>query len=524
MNKDIKNLRENILSALPLSMAKEYEKMNRELNSDKEGYYYRKFKPIFDKAFGKDEKGRMIYRKYINVDNMPIDREIEQFLKQNGYSISEEEFNAGIIIKNKDTLSNKYSLEELQKKGMVLRIGRILNKKKAPQNIILKWDKIAKQISNKKLIVISRHPYDIAGQSTDRSWESCMTLQTDKQKEGCNSCFVDTGIEAGVLIAYLISNTDKNINKPLARVLIKPYTNYDESEIQFKVSKVYGTAGNEFQNAVQKWVNRNLNSRHIKVDENMRDLDLHLDTNIYNDEDYDTYENIEEILETSYIYSAQDISDMFNEDELDINNYIKFNYKIDENLEHSDFDFKFIENCYITELDYHIMTDINLKDILYNFINYKYEVKQKYINSDDYLNDELLEYGDKEEIIKILNLSVNDFIEIIRSAISYFYERNFDVDYRVSTNPPIYYVENYLQESYKGDDITIDSADIDIDYLIDEDNYDFDLYITLEYSITDSSLYAELTRDIPILNEYFDGDEKLIVFNGERNYNTIMNM
>ena len=29
MNKDIKSLRENILSALPLSMAKKYEKLNR---------------------------------------------------------------------------------------------------------------------------------------------------------------------------------------------------------------------------------------------------------------------------------------------------------------------------------------------------------------------------------------------------------------------------------------------------------------------------------------------------------------
>ena len=133
MNKDIKSLRENILSALPLSMAKEYERMNRELNTNKNTTYYKTFKKLFDKVFGKDSKGRLIYRKYINVDNMPIDKEIQEFLSKNGYNITEEEFNAGIIIKNKDDKNNHLSLEELQKKGMVLKIGRILNKKKAPQ-------------------------------------------------------------------------------------------------------------------------------------------------------------------------------------------------------------------------------------------------------------------------------------------------------------------------------------------------------------------------------------------------------
>ena len=85
MNK-IKSLRENILSALPLSMAKEYEKMNQELNTDKESEYYKLFKPIFDKAFGKDDKGKPIYRKYINVDNMKVDKEIQEFLSKNGYN------------------------------------------------------------------------------------------------------------------------------------------------------------------------------------------------------------------------------------------------------------------------------------------------------------------------------------------------------------------------------------------------------------------------------------------------------
>ena len=43
MNNNIKLLRENILSALPLSMAKKYERMNRNLNSDKESEQFFKY-------------------------------------------------------------------------------------------------------------------------------------------------------------------------------------------------------------------------------------------------------------------------------------------------------------------------------------------------------------------------------------------------------------------------------------------------------------------------------------------------
>ena len=445
MNKDIINLRENILSALPLSMAKEYERMNQELNTDKEGYYYKKIKPIFDKVFGKDDKGKPIYRKYINVDNIKVDEEISEFLSKNGYSISEEEFNAGIIIKNKDTLSNKYSLEELQKKGQVLRIGRILNKKKAPQNLILKWDRISKEISNKKLIVISRHPYDIAGQSTDRAWQSCMTLPTDEQEAGGYCEYVDSGIKAGILIAYLISNTDKNINKPLARVLIKPFVSKDKSEIQFKVSTLYGTAGFEFKNAVQKWVNRNLNSRHIEVDENMRDLDLYLDTeNIYddNDNEINIIEYISTLKKLDFTLYGKGSYDNYTNFKFSKNSELYLKNSIQEILVNYDL---YDTNSYDNDLYYDLIKNINF------FSLYTINGNYKTVTLDYFTNI--------EEIEEKYNLDSDVKYEILEEIESYLISDEF------LENEHLYFISHSSYSDINDDNIFIEYT-LKPDYII----------------------------------------------------------
>ena len=452
MNKDIKNLRENILSALPLSMAKEYERMNQELNTDKEGYYYKKIKPIFDKVFGKDDKGKPIYRKYINVDNMKVDEEIYNFLKDNGYSITEEEFNAGIIIKNKDDKNNHLSLEELQKKGMVLRIGRILNKKKAPQKLILKWDKIAKQISNKKLIVISRHPYDIAGQSTDRSWESCMTLETDKQSAGCNSRYVDSGIKAGVLVAYLININDTNINKPLARVLIKPLIKEIDRKAYFIVSKVYGVAGNEFKKSVEKWVDKNLNKR-------LKGGKYYLDGDIYDDGDLD--------------------------EQLILNKYILNNYTQDELYDEFDIVYDKENNIIYYSHNKPIIKNIKIeKANIYKIKNhlgfYDEKTKNLYIQKSSFDKKSVFFYND----IIIPYKKTKNLLYIIKDINYYKTFKHIDIN---TDNKIIYIPKIYKNNNYKG--------------------FDFTNSFTIQYTdkfIANNDNIKELVNDLSISLKYID--------------------
>ena len=107
-----------------------------------------------------------------------------------------------------------------------------------------------KTVSDDLLVVISRHPYDVAGMSTDRGWSSCMNLRT-----GINKEYVAMDVKYGTLVAYLIHKDDTNIKSPIARMLIKPFVNvFDPSEVAFGVeNKVYGTAPVSFAKTVVDW-------------------------------------------------------------------------------------------------------------------------------------------------------------------------------------------------------------------------------------------------------------------------------
>lgn len=102
--------------------------------------------------------------------------------------------------------------------------------------------------SKNKYIVISKANYDIAGMTSGRSWNSCMSLEG-----GNGQRYVHCDIREGTLIAYLINEKDININKPIARVLIKPFINVKNYKDYLYVveDKVYGTAPS-FGNAVKE--------------------------------------------------------------------------------------------------------------------------------------------------------------------------------------------------------------------------------------------------------------------------------
>ena len=110
------------------------------------------------------------------------------------------------------------------------------------------------------LIVISRHPYDVAGASTGRSWarESCMSLEYSKSMPSAQQWkTVPHAIELGAFVAFLIRKDDKNINDPLARIFIKPYFDASKSEIVYKPDQtIYGKYDKLFLSIVNEWVEK----------------------------------------------------------------------------------------------------------------------------------------------------------------------------------------------------------------------------------------------------------------------------
>jgi hypothetical protein len=76
--------------------------------------------------------------------------------------------------------------------------------------------KTSRKENIKCLICITHNPYDVAGMSTDRNWTSCMNLDTGAYKE--TPLYQVT---YGGMCAYLIKETDKEIEEPIARIAIK---------------------------------------------------------------------------------------------------------------------------------------------------------------------------------------------------------------------------------------------------------------------------------------------------------------
>lgn len=121
--------------------------------------------------------------------------------------------------------------------GRTYRIGKILASKKRDDLLRIYTDSrsnILKDVGD-LAIVISRHTYDIAGQSTNRRWTTCHDIK-DKGWRGKYLYQMKEEMERGVLVAYIIKKNDRNIKNPLARTLISRDVVYlRSSRVQYGV-------------------------------------------------------------------------------------------------------------------------------------------------------------------------------------------------------------------------------------------------------------------------------------------------
>lgn len=226
-----------------------------------------------NKIFGK--KDRLVYdidldvSDLISLDN-PIIYKISNFIndKYPDYEIkSVSDYINGYAFKKED-----------EEKKQPLRIGKMLTKFSGEKEIddLLKSFKNdplrSTKKSNKYKVVISRHPYDIAGMSTDRHWHSCMNLgykgiQYSNEEPGINKQYVQNDISEGSIIAYLISPTDVHengkpaIRRPLSRILMKPHINEnDRKDYAYSMGPTYGAGNPKFSEFIKKWLIENINN------------------------------------------------------------------------------------------------------------------------------------------------------------------------------------------------------------------------------------------------------------------------
>lgn len=232
---------DKLLEALKLSVAKDYTK----------GWD----RTRFDEWFKGENRIYMPLVKDISLSQNqdavnPVESEVVKFLNKLGY----------------DAIDYKNGLAKDDFKRSV-KIGRVLMKFDTG-TLLKKFNNdnsrsLSKSLKGEQpIVVISRHPYDIAGMSTDRNWTSCKDLARDgnykKQGEYSDSVKDESKL---ALIAYLIRADDKNIKQPLMRVLIVPYENKAGKILMHVPSLTYGDANKEvssiFIDTVKKWLDDN---------------------------------------------------------------------------------------------------------------------------------------------------------------------------------------------------------------------------------------------------------------------------
>lgn len=190
-----------------------------------------RYKELF-KKFTNDPKAFRIYLP-MKTPTAPVKAgaKLQQYISRKGYVV--DDYVAGYAVDKKDPKRR-------------VRIGKLLDDPEIKKSF--EGDPKRQAHKGSMMVVISRHPYDIAGMSTGRGWTSCQDLE-----EGSLSEYVGSEIQAGSLIAYLVDEKDPNIKNPKSRLLIKKFEIQQTGKEMFVVSHVYGTANPQFKKIVDNW-------------------------------------------------------------------------------------------------------------------------------------------------------------------------------------------------------------------------------------------------------------------------------
>lgn len=141
------------------------------------------------------------------------------------------------------------------KYGRHIKIGKAL-KQTGADNLLTKYNTDPNRNGIHFLhnvhIIVSRHPYDVAGMSTNKGWTSCMDMDC-----GSETKYLHRDIKHGTHTAYLVHAHDENIRMPMARINLKPFTSHDGTHTILRPEKLYGTASSLFDHTINKWVYNN---------------------------------------------------------------------------------------------------------------------------------------------------------------------------------------------------------------------------------------------------------------------------
>jgi hypothetical protein len=174
-----------------------------------------------------DSTNRNGDRLFFEISASPLEDKLHSYLKANNYEIVD--YKGGLVRK----VGDKNNVKIVKVLTMLGKNDPTASKLQRNYELLKSVNKLNDYDSAKSesaspedyTMVISKSPYDLGGMSTDREWDSCMDL-----RDGSNRSYVPVDVERGTLVSYLVNPTDKNIENPIARILIKPYLELDNQD------------------------------------------------------------------------------------------------------------------------------------------------------------------------------------------------------------------------------------------------------------------------------------------------------
>lgn len=218
-----------LFEALPMSTAKQV----------RSAWDASQYEDLF-KKYTDDPKAYRIYLPLVEGEKTThdpaIQAAVEKEVKAQGFNVT-------------DYAGGYAASDDSQRK---IRIGKLIDKPTLLKAFNNDPARQSSKLSGKELMVcISRHPYDVAGMSTDRGWTSCMSLT-----DGENASYIMQDVTQGTIVAYLIDSNDKNIKTPKGRYAIKVFMNETNPKdwILVREQRAYGSTVPGFKETVDNWL------------------------------------------------------------------------------------------------------------------------------------------------------------------------------------------------------------------------------------------------------------------------------
>lgn len=243
-----------------------------------------------EKMFDSYEKSHpdRIFLDIPNSQHRKINIDVLKHLDKHGYSI--EDYGNGMASKTVTDINGNQKKQMisigkvLQRTGAVNVYTQYKNKKGNFKNLMELYNDSRDGVNKDLQLVISRDKHDIAGMSTGRHWQSCMTLPNEGNCGGVYHNRIRADLKHHTLVAYLVNKGDDNIEAPLGRVSIKKYVNSNGDFIYRTGKNVYGNMPPEYKDIIN-----NVMKKHYKST-NGETYNLHKD--LYPDNDLPIDERI----------------------------------------------------------------------------------------------------------------------------------------------------------------------------------------------------------------------------------------